>query len=245
MAIKTSIEIGTQFRHHYADSNPLWTVTSKVADDVYEAMIEDDLDYGGHVDVFLGEAIRRSLRMDRFFEDHAAKVARYEDSVEVGQILHHHNSFGKYIRGEVVLNADGEKVLRPIGVVGNYHPTMDLPRRMPNGTIYAGDTFIRAILTGEPAWALELGIGHQNTYESPDFSGPGGEWASFDPRTADLIDLTVPEPTPDEAADIETYRQYEAVRDLIQGDGAPRDAAEAASRLRMVQEFLRGVEIAE
>ena len=223
-----TISKGTKFRATYADGNPEWVVMSKIGPSAWRCKVAGGYDFEGVVKLFTTEEIRRSLAWGKVFEDARSKTKGFYADVKVGDVVHYHNSFGAYIRCEVVMgvttHSKGEtvKCLKPVALVGNWKP-YDLPRRNPDGSVYLG-YHAKNIKEGacfEPSAS--------NVWESPTFSrGPGNE---DDPSKMPAIDLNVPGLTPAEeaSAKLETLRQN--VIAALQNERDPAEALKAAQAL--------------
>jgi hypothetical protein len=140
------VKVGTQFRSGYADANPLWEVKSARGRGSWNCEIinekividgkEYDDDYAGTKKVFGTEEITRALRMGALFNKFHQQHADFYSSLRPGQIVHHVNHEGSYVRCKVV-KKDGQNVLQPIALVGDW-PKHELPHRYADGGVYNG-----------------------------------------------------------------------------------------------------------
>lgn len=204
---KNPIPIGHEFRRVYADGNCLWTVTKHVGPDHVEARInDDDLDYGGVVDSFRVADIQASAAMDGLFRDAFAERDRLWANATVGETLHYHNSFGKFVRGEVVVLDDGTKGLKCTALVSSTREgengerwggwdTYDLTTWFPDGTVRTG-YHVDKVVEGD-AWQAPA----DSIYEWQ--RDRMADWT--DPRTAEPESLDPPE------RDVETIRRHKRV----------------------------------
>lgn len=228
-----TVGIGTEFRWVIADGNCLWRVTGKAGPNVWHAEVQPEWteirgermmvsDYAGTTDVFTTERIAGSLNMDRVFERLANDSDFFwEDRVE-GAIVHYHNSFGRYVRGRIVIE-DGRKVMLPIALVGAWKPS-DLVSWTAWGEVSKG-YHVRQIEEGET-----MRPHASNIYECPGFSGPRGEAAEINPREAKALDLTPPERTPDDIDFHDSVARWRDLRNIL-GDETPRTTEEAEERI--------------
>lgn len=156
-------------------------------------------------------------------------------SLTVGQIVHYHDSFGRFVRCEVV-SAPGWKsklgtpgvagiALKPIALIGNW-AAYDLPQRMNNGEIRLG-YHAENIADGE---LMQPHAG--NIFENPTFKA-GTAFADIDPRTMDPIDLTLPPPTAAEERLATLATRFESIHQIT-GE-RPADAQGYRDALDQVQ----------
>ena len=229
--MNTAIEIkkGLKFHAPIADGNPEWEVTGKAGRGVWRAKCLGE-DYCGEVRAFTEAQIRHSVGMARAF-------ARTHDedwyaSQPLGRIVHYHNSFGKYVRCEVVMgttvhNKASHKCLKPIALVGAWGKG-DLPRRMNDGSIYLG-YHADQIAKGEcfePHFGCIYETGRQ-----------GGHHFGEDPRTMPALDLSVPELSAEETAKANLWKAVQAAQAALTSEDdynrGPRERLEAA--LKVIQ----------
>jgi hypothetical protein len=225
------VEVGTQFRYNYADSNPLWEVKKARGKGTWECevlpapmeipdgkggTIKLEGDWVGQRKVFGTEEIARSIGMSQFWNKLGNESDKFYAGLKEGQIVHYDNGFESYIRCRVVradIDRDkirvrkGENVLVPIALVGNWRKH-DLPTRYRNGQVYLGYN-AETIDKGEPMHPHATSI-----YENPNFANK--ERKTLDPRKLDPIDLTVPPMTPDEEKTAKLWQKVEEIKGIIE-----------------------------
>lgn len=229
--MSTTVRIGTEFRHHFADSNPLWRVTKRVRTGVYDAVGVNeplevngrmfDSDFAGQTRRFTAEIIVAAVRHGEFMKGLFTGHDDFWANVPAGKVLHYHHSFGAYVRGVVVVH-QGKRCFSPTALVGNWSPC-DLPRRSPTGEV-GYSTGGRYFAADHKPWQPS---------ESCVFETPGFKDRGADPRRMDPIDLTVPEPTPERAEEERLYRLRAAVI------GTLSDRADVASQLEAAALLLK------
>jgi len=210
------IRKGTQFRSVVADDNALWEVTKALPEDLYECIVVNepieingktyDGDHAGYVDVFMGEEIRRILAMEDFFINRRDKMDAFYESLALGGIWHYHNAFGQFLRCEVVLDAEGKKLLQPIAMVGAWRDG-DLPHRWPSGSISV-PYHAKHVLERTGAWRCDPAT----IYEHPDFTDEKSK--GIDPTKLDPIELRLPEPDEHERREIAKERLLMLVNEV-------------------------------
>mgnify|MGYP001228276858 FL=1 len=116
------------------------------------------------------------------------------DTLELGTTIHWHNAFGAYVRGVVAdVEVDDGKIARgmiPVALVGNWRD-FELPRWYDDGRYSDGGTYVGKIRNGEP-----MRPNQDSIWESDCMNRSGRP----DPTGMDEIDLTPPEPTPEQEA---------------------------------------------
>lgn len=201
------IVIGTtSFNDVVADASLKFVVAGKEGK-LYKCVCEDE-DYGPVTRYYTREDVLSRASWDSIFDDLAKQRDNFWDSQEVGTVLHYHNGFGQFVRGEVV-EIDGEKRLMPKALVGAWSKS-DLPSRTSTGEIhypYHAKKIIEQ--NDEGAWQPSDGC----VYESPSFSPPARNAA--DPRTLPEIDLTLPEMTTQEQVEAAKEIRLKAIADVI------------------------------
>lgn len=207
----TEIVVGiTTFRYHHADGNPLWRVIRKSGPESYVCRVENekividgeeyDSDWAGTEKAFLATDILRSIGMDKLFDGMRNEHDDYFKSLKPGQTVHYHNGFGNYVRCTVVVK-DGANVLKPFALVGAWR-SHDLPRRLQDGSLsYAH--YPKMIADGET-----FTPNYSNIYET------GKVEKQPDPRNMPVIDLTVPDMTPEAAATAELWQKVRKIHEL-------------------------------
>ena len=220
------IEKGTKFHAVIADSNPEWEVTGKGGRGIWRAKCLGE-DYRGEVRAFTEAQIRQSLGMARAFAKNDDENGAFYAGLKLGATVHYHNSFGQFIRCEVVMGTtvhdkSMHKCLKPVALVGDW-AKFDLPRRMPDGTInygYQADK-IRNGDCFEPNYGCIFESGR-----------PGGRHFEVDPSKLPALDLSVPEMSDEKAAEAKLWTAVkEAQAALTSEDNynrGPRERLEAA-----------------
>lgn len=120
--------------------------------------------------------------LDGFFVRAEQAKQGFWASRKVGEILHYHNSFGQFIRGEVVDNG-GKMELKPTALCGNWNK-YDLPYRSKDGTINYS-YHVKKIQEGE-SWQPSDSC----VYEAPAYSE--SYKSAGDPRVMPAINLELP-----------------------------------------------------
>ena len=133
---------GKRFRTLHADSNALWEVKKSRGAGVFTCEIVNepfehdgkmyDSDWVGTVKVFAREEIERAIAFEKWQRELHDEHKRYYESLELGQIVHYHHSFGQFIRCEVVIATKivekldhpsierGDKCLQAQALVGDW-----------------------------------------------------------------------------------------------------------------------------
>ena len=143
------------------------------------------------------------------------------DGLMVGSILHYRDGFGTFVRCEVVVgNADnlrshdgavrdvdliGKTVLLPIALVGNWREPVS--RNLQTGKPRYG-YHARSIVEARGAWRPS----ETCVFESPAYSGRAGESS---PALAQPVDLTPPDLTADQQAQVPAWRTVQRVQDAL------------------------------
>lgn len=197
---------GTQFRHTYADGNPLWEITGRQGRDAWKAVIVNepfefegrkiDSDFAGVVQVFTDAQVKAAVGWEDIFRANMAGHDVFYASLRVGQWVHYEDGNGSYIRCEAALEG-GKKVLKPIALVGRWDK-FDLPRRNRDGSIYNG------IAADKVLKRQTMTPNYSNIWEATPVSKRKG----LDPTSMRPVDLSVPEMTPEEAV---VAKQWQAV----------------------------------
>ncbi len=204
------IAIGTTFTAPLADSRSIFTVIEARGGDTYQCEVKADPIYGpnidwfGHRKVYGGEEIRAELSQERMWATLRKSANEFWASRKVSEIVHYHNGFGQYVRGEIV-RVDDQNKMMPIALVGNWSKH-DLPRRQSDGSVFYSYHVKKIRFPGEDS---SFQPNDSNVWESKNFSKPMGPNRDFDPVTAKPIDLSDPAPLEGDVA--ETAR-YEALR---------------------------------
>lgn len=137
------------------------------------------------------DLIKSNEAMDGFW-DRAQKAREgFWESQKVGDIVHYHNSFGQFVRGEIVEH-EGKKQMKSIALVGDWKG-YDLPQRNADGSIrYSYNA--KKVLEGD-IWQPSDSC----VYEAPSYSESNNSRYG-DPREMPAIDLTLPEMDAEEIA---------------------------------------------
>jgi len=206
------VAVGMKFRATYADGNPLWEVTRKsgrsawVCVCVNEPFEHDgrkfDSDFAGTERAFLSKEILASAAYAAMFDNLHNESDAWWASRKVGETLHYHNAFGKFVRG-IVVEQDGEKKLCPTALVGKWDD-YDLPQRRPDGSIHLG--YHAEKIQEKDAWQANSGC----MYEAD----PGRLNRYGDPSKMDAIDLSVPELVGEAAAKAKLEQAKQAISTL-------------------------------
>jgi len=225
---------GTKFPSVIADGNPEWEITKRRGRGVWEAKCLGE-DYGGTVRVFTDAQVRQSVGMSNFFAKNASEHDTYYASLKLGAIVHYHNSFGEFVRCEVVMGTTVHdkkmhKCLKPVALVGAWK-AYDLPRRGVDGTITYGYQADK-IRKGE---CFEPNFG--SIYET---GSQGGRHFEVDPSKLPALDLSVPDITPEAEVQAKLWKAVKAAQAALASEDdhkvGPRERLEAA--LKMIQSAL-------
>lgn len=227
----TVVGIGTKFHADYQDGRPEFEVISKSGRGVWKCQARDR-EFSGLIKHFSTGEIQQALNFERAFDDARNGKDAFYESLDLGSIVHYHNSFGEFVRCEVVMGTtvhskDREvRCLKPIALVGNWKP-YDLPRRERDGSIHLGH-HAKSIVEGE-CFRPSPGC----IYESPSFTD-----GTRHGNPAKMKPLSLEVPPMDEAAErkarLEQVRQ--SVRSLL--DEFPDDPSRA---LQAAQNLLASV----
>lgn len=172
--------------------------------------------------------VAKYIRMD---EGMAALFAKSEpdfiESQPVGTIVHYDNSFGKYVRCEIVKGTPAEwndddrdpptKMLKAIAIVGDWKKH-DLPRYTLEGVV-AEDHYVTMIRTGE----LFL-VNPSNLYESPDYSEERKTKGKANPATLKPHHTFPPMPTPEQEKQFAAWRAVNATKQALEAEWAETEA---------------------
>lgn len=223
MAVLIPVRKGTKFFAAHKDSKPEWEVYL-TANDYAECYVISD-DWKGASRVFTKDEIREAIHRERAYDRLHLSQEGYWDRQHVGDILHYHNSFGKFVRLEVVLDREGKKSGKPIALVGKWDRN-DLPRRNPDGEIYYPYN-PGQIVTGElhrypvdSMWEGGLSDHYRNLHD--------------DPTDLVAIDLTVPDMTPAQQEEARLVRLLHEISHIIQEGHLNRTPSVALDRIRAI-----------
>jgi len=220
----------TTFRSHYADSNPLWKVLSKRGRDTWLCEIQNepieidgklyDSDWSGQQKAFLTKEINASIGMSNFFDQLGNEHDRFYASLKPGQTVHYHNGFQSWVRCTVVVK-DGQNVLLPIALVGNWSK-IDLPKRLQDGSIRLG-YHCEKISNGETMTPNASNI-VEHTCKPRD---------GVDPSKLAPIDLSVPDMTEEQKITADKWARIKRIKEIASAYQGNPDTilAEIASAL--------------
>jgi hypothetical protein len=146
--------------------------------------------------------------------------AEFYASLRDGQVVHYDNGFGQYVRCEAVVDGDGKRALKEVALVGAWRE-YDLPRRDVDGTVrlgyHAEGVAEGRTITPHISCIWESGMGRRS-----------GE----DPAGMAPLDLSVPDPTPDEEEVARLWRKVAEVRGLVSQQHGGIDPAEVLRAVR-------------
>jgi hypothetical protein len=168
--------------------------------------------------VFTGADLRAKARMAAFFSQAREDEQAARDALSVGQIVHYHDSFGRYLRCEVVLDDDGEKAYKPLAMVGDWGDHDTRGRVMYDATIsypYDAQKVMQAKVFKGRA---------DSVYESDAFNDTRG--GDVDPRSLDPIEIVTPDITPEDEAFAAVYKAIRQAENLLTGEDT-RDQSKA------------------
>lgn len=206
-----TITVGTRFRSTIADDNALWEVTRIVDAHTVRAVVVNepieingrfyDSDHAGVERPFDTATIANSLALASVFAEVQADRARFWDTIKIGTVLHYADSKNRFVRGEIA-EQDGQKVLIPTALLGEWHP-WEAATRTPTGEIAYG-YHAQKIIAGEgwrPAPDLLVENGNEDRY-------PGL-------RDATEVSLVLPPMTPAEEDAASTERALADMRRIL------------------------------
>ena len=246
MAVTTKpakVSKGMKFRAVYADSNALWKVLRHLGGGAWLCEIVNepieidgetyDGDYGGEQKSWLSREILGSIGMSSIFQDCANKTEEFYARLNVGDIIHYCDGFGKYVRCAIVLADDGEKYAKPIALVGDWKKR-DLPRRSRDGSINLGYQAKKILEPDEnqSRCRFDVSVVHEGEYQHKSGRCPG------DPAELVPIDLTVPEMNAKEKEDAQCFKLLSLVRNAV--DDGLMGTAPPQEVLATVKGILRG-----
>jgi hypothetical protein len=203
------VKIGTQFRHHYADGNCLWTVVEKRGRGTWIAEINaDELDYAGTQDAFTTEQIIASVNWTKAMNKSGNDSDKFFNSLKPGSVVHYHNGFNQYVRCQVT----SKQELLPIALVGDWKE-YDLPKRQSDGTVYLG--YHAGQITAGKTFRPHA----SNMWE---YRG-ARQTGDIDPTTLVPLSLEVPKMNPKQALEAAKHQKLNAIRALLQDANAEPD----------------------
>ena len=220
------VNIGDTYRKVIADENCLIEV--KAIDGIYVLgeVVNEPLTIGGiplpsdhagqevsdlreHVE----KRVASARAWDQMTRRHNKAVKDFWESVQTGDTLHYRHFHGQFYRGTAVQQSDGQMAMQVTSLVGDW-PAHTLPRRDACGEVRTNPT-VRKVMDGEimrPNASL--------IFESPEYSGSDRD---TDPRTLPEVDLTLPDPTPEEQDRINLERLLREVREASEEGGHPQE----------------------
>jgi hypothetical protein len=184
--VMAAVKIGTRFHAVVADGNPLWEVTRKLGRGVWEATVVNepievrgvtfDSDYAGITRAYRTREIVASIEYEAAWKRMLQTHEDYYAGLELGSVVHYHNSFGQFVRCKVVDGVDKDgvegRMLHPIALVGPWR-SYDLGPDAYYPRMIAEDRLLKPNAS--------------TVYENPDASVTKSE---TDPREMEAINLT-------------------------------------------------------
>lgn len=203
--------VGVKFHYNFADSRPEWIVEKKRGRGAWECRVtETSPDWAGRTKVFGTEEIESALAYDEMISTIGKNNGDWWASRKVGQIVHYHDAFGRYVRG-VIVNHEGEMKMQPTALVGNW-TEHDLPKRLLNGTVRWG---YHAEKIRNPGPDSLINPHQSNMWESPEFSRKGRP----DPTRLPAHDLSEPPQFEGEKAEFAHWESMRQRLGVILGEG--------------------------
>ena len=202
----------TTFHSVIADCKCAFLVIGKQGTRGYRCKVTSNGEYKGEIRLFTSLEVTQKIILEAFFETRATETADFFAGLKVGDVVHYNNGFGCFVRCKVVLK-DGQKVLSPIALVGNWSGR-DLPYRRDNGSVYL-PYHAQKVLNGGGEWQPS----DTAVYESPNYHKTHSR--DPDPRNLPAINLTLPEPTPEEARTQALNKAIEAVAEMAKTGESP------------------------
>ena len=197
-----------QFRSTLADGQPLWEAIESIRSGQWLCRVIDEpievdgrtipSDFAGHEQVFTSESILSRVAFERRWQALATAQESWWERQTIGGTVHYHDSFGKFVRGVIVVDADGKKAMRPIALVG---PWGNVVRVDASGAVQRGYHALR-ILEG-----TTFAPSASNMWEYSEHLRARHE----DPSSMEPVSLKVPESTSEEKAEQAIVRQLAAI----------------------------------
>jgi hypothetical protein len=125
----------------------------------------------------------------------------------IGSILHYREGNETFVRGKVVQDGTGKVGFKKIGLVGNWRK-WDLPFRTRSGSVTEGGYHAKQVAEGVWCQPHETDI-----YESPKFNRAR---CLMDPSTLPMINLTVPDMTPEEFNKSLLHLALDTVKQMVE-----------------------------
>lgn len=223
---------GTRYSYPVADGKALYVVYKSRPLSLIHVPIGDSYQ--------VSDAHMRGLKIkdiDAYAHRDEALAAMFKndddwwDSQKPGTVLHYHNSQGDYVRGEIIVK-DDKVQLKSIALVGEWRN--DRARRWPDGRITTG-FHAQKVLDGDT-----FQPNARSVYEHPKFSSPRGDKATFDPRTAEPIDLELPTMTRREQEVAGLLQRAHDAREELEGVFALTSPAKIRKKYATVKSILDG-----
>ena len=158
---------------------------------------------------------------DKMVRRQNAATRDFWETLHVGDVIHYRNFPNEFYRGVAVRQVDGQMAMQITALVGNWSKN-DLPKRGAYGQIHAPypTQMVQERRVIRPNASL--------IFESPTYSEPGKE---TDPRTMNELDLTIPDPTPEEQARIDLELLLRQVREASEGAAHPQERLDKVKAL--------------
>jgi hypothetical protein len=224
MADTIQVRKGTKFFAAHKDSTPEWEVLL-ITESGYAECVVISPDWKGETRVYTKDEISAVIWRGRAFDRMNLSQNGYWERQHVGDIIHYHNSFGKFVRLEVVLDGEGKKSGKPIALVGKWDRS-DLPRRNPDGEIYYPHS-AKSVVTGEL---------HRYPMDSMWEGGLSDHYRNLhgDPTDMVAIDLTVDDMTPAQQEEARLTLLLKEISEIIQDGRMNRTPSIALDRIRAI-----------
>lgn len=212
-----NVKLGTQFRHHYADGNCLWTVVEKRGRGTWIAEISaDDSDYAGTQSAFTTEQIEANINWSKSCAKSQDDSSNFFDNLKPASIVHYSNGFGQYVRCQVT----NTHQLLPIALVGEWKE-YDLPKRQRDGKIYLG-YHAESIKSGKMFRPHASNVWEYNITKTKNCQPMNfAKWA--DPTQMVPVSLEVPTMTAPQFLDALKYQKLNAIRETVKDNDAKPD----------------------
>jgi hypothetical protein len=218
------VTVGLKFRYNHADSNPLWVVRQSIGRGVWLAEVIESEDWLGTQKSFLSSDILRSTGIENLFARLHNEHDEFYAKLKPGQIIHYNNGFKNFVRCKVV-KKDGQNVLLPIALVGEWRE-YDLPhRREDTGELMLG-YHGKMIVNGET-----FNPNASNLYE---FNPSSSSHRGFDPTGCEPLELTVDDITPEQEACAALWKLVYKVEETIRADDTRSNPGEILKRIAKV-----------
>lgn len=239
-----SVRLGQRFRSVIADANALWQVMEKhgtrawICEVVNEPITVNGKtypgDYAGTRKAFLTNEILSSVNWENSIQNSMDENDRYYRNLKVGETLHYHDGFDRFVRCVVVVH-EGKQKLKRVALVGDWK-LPDLPKRRYNGDIDFGYHAER-VLKGEL-----FDPHYSNIYESPGFTRKD----VHDPRSMKPVKLDVPPMTPEHQVAASYWKILERIREFTDPSTVAEnmnifDSAAPLAALRKIKQMVQDI----